>query len=144
MFDLNETQLTGNLAADLVTATVTPSEGPETTVTRGRLFRTNSHKDRDSGQWVKSDPMAFDFEVWGNYGEALAAKAQKGTAVFIEAAWVPNHYEKDDGTKVYGLRLRVNRWQIVARPGERRASESGAGTPPKARRLRKTTATPAA
>ena len=130
MLDFNETKLTGNLVADLITATVPTGEG-ETTVTRGRLIHTNSHKDRSSQQWVKSDPMAFDFEVWGKYGEALAAKARKGTAVFIEAGWVPNHYEKD-GTQVYSLRLRVNRWQIVAQPGSREEAKRPAARARKA------------
>jgi single-stranded DNA-binding protein len=137
MFDLNETNLTGNLAADLTTTTVATAKG-ETTVTRGRIIRTNSHKDATTRQWVKSDPMAFDFEVWGKYGEALAAKARKGTAVFIEAAWVPNHYEKDDGTRIFDLRLRVNRWQIVAQPGDRPAAQPVPRASAKAGRSRKT------
>ena len=136
MFDLNETKLTGNLSADLTTTTVSTAKG-ETTVTRGRIIRTNSHKDAATQQWVKSDLMAFDFEVWGKYGEALAAKAHKGTAIFIEAAWVPNHYEKEDGTQIFGLRLRVYRWQIVAQPGERPATQPEPGASAKARRSRK-------
>lgn len=124
MIDMNETQLTGNLVADLAT-----TEAGETTVTRGRIIRTNSHRDRDSGEWKKSEPMGFDFEVWGNHGKAMAEKASKGTALLIEGAWIPNHFEKEDGTKVFGIRLRVTRWQIVAQPGERAATAK-----PKARR----------
>ncbi len=124
MIDMNETKLTGNLVADLAT-----TEAGETTVTRGRMIRTNSHKDRDSGEWKKSEPMGFDFEVWGNHGKAMAEKASKGTAILIEGAWIPNHFEKEDGTKVFGIRLRVTRWQIVAQPGSRTAPPK-----PKARR----------
>ena len=118
MIDMNQTQLTGNLAADLGTA-----GAGETTVTRGRIIHTNSYKDRESGEWKKSEPFAFDFEVWGKRGETLAAKARKGTAVFIEGGWIPNHFEKEDGTKVFAVRLRVTRCQILAQPGDRAATE---------------------
>ena len=128
MIDMNETKLTGNLVADLAT-----TEAGETTVTRGRMIRTNSHRDRESGEWKKSEPMGFDFEVWGNHGKALADKASKGTALLIEGAWIPNHFEKEDGTKVFGIRLRVTRWQIVAQPGSRTAA-------PKRRTTRRKTA----
>jgi single-stranded DNA-binding protein len=128
MIDMNETKLTGNLVANIETTTA-----GETTVTRGRLIRTNSHRDRESGEWKQSAPMGFDFEVWGNHGKALAEKAGKGTAILIEGAWIPNHFEKEDGTKVFGIRLRVTRWQIVAQPGSRTAT-------PKRRTRKKTTA----
>lgn len=124
MIDMNETQLTGNLVADLVT-----TGAGETTVTRGRLIRSNSHKDRESGEWKKSEPFAFDFEVWGKRGETLAAKARKGTAVFIAGGWIPNHFEKEDGTKVFAVRLRVNRCQILAQPGERAATAAAKSRP---------------
>lgn len=114
MIQMNETKLTGNLVSDLQT-----TEIGETTVTRGRLIRTNSHRDRESGEWIKSEPIGFDFEIWGNYGKALADKANKGTAILIEGGWIPNHYEKEDGTKVFGMRLRLTRWQILAQPGTR-------------------------
>lgn len=114
MIDINETKLTGNLAADPKTTTA-----GETTVTRGRLIRSNSFKDRESGEWIRTEPMGFDFEVWGNHGKALAEKAKKGTAILIEGGFIPNNFEKEDGTKVHGIRLRVNRWQIVAQPGSR-------------------------
>lgn len=140
MIDMNETKLTGNLVADLVTRTVTRTvtgpEGKESTVTRGRIVRTNSHRDRRSGEWIKSELMGFDFELWGKSGENLTAKARKGTAILIEGAWVPNHFEKEDGAKVFGVRLRVNRWQIVAQPGSR----TGSAIPGKARSRRKAAA----
>ena len=116
MIAMNETKLTGNLVSDLQT-----NEAGETTVTRGRIIHTNSHRDRESGEWKKSEPMGFDFEIWGNYGKALEDKAGKGTAILIEGAWIPNHFEKEDGTKVFGMRLRLTRWQILAQPGSRTA-----------------------
>ncbi len=117
MIQMNETKLTGNLVSDLQT-----TNAGETTVTRGRLIHSNSHRDRESGEWKKSEPMGFDFEIWGNYGKALADKASKGTAILIEGGWIPNHFEKEDGTKVYGMRLRLTRWQILAQPGSRTAT----------------------
>ena len=63
--------------------------------------------------------MAVDFEIWSAYGEAFAKTAKKGTAVLIEGKLRPNNYEKEDGTKVFGYRVRVDRWQIVAQPGQR-------------------------
>lgn len=117
MIAMNETKLTGNLVSDLQT-----TNAGETTVTRGRIIHTNSHRDRESGEWVKSEPMGFDFEIWGNYGKAIEDKARKGTAILIEGSWIPNHYEKEDGTKVYGVRLRLTRWQILAQPGTRTAA----------------------
>ena len=131
MIDLNETKLTGNLAADPVTSAV-----GENSVTRGRLIRSNSHKDRESGEWLKSEPMAFDFEVWGNYGAALAEKAKKGTSLLIEGSWIPNHFTKEDGTRFYGLRLRVNRWQIVAHAGAKIAASAEKKPTPFAKRRR--------
>jgi single-stranded DNA-binding protein len=137
MIDLNETQLTGNLAADLITATI-----GETTVTRGRLIRGNSYKDRQSGAWLKSEPMAFDFEVWGKYGAALATAAKQGTCLLIAGAWVPNHFMKKDGGKAYGLRLRVERWQVVAQPGAGKSGAENTAVALPKRPRRTTTATP--
>lgn len=117
MIAMNETKLTGNLVSDLQT-----TNAGETTVTRGRIIHTNSHRDRESGEWKYSEPMAFNFEVWGNYGKALGNKAGKGTSILIEGGWIPNHYEKEDGTKVYAVRLRLTRWQILAQPGNRTAA----------------------
>ncbi len=135
MIDLNETKLIGNLAADSITSVV-----GETTVTRGRLIRSNSHKDRESGKWLKSEAMAFDFEVWGNFGTAFAEKAKKGTSLLIEGSWIPNHFTKEDGTKFYGLRLRVNRWQIVAHAGTKAAASSEQAQMPLVKRRRTATA----
>lgn len=134
MIDMNETKLTGNLVADLTPRTFTSTEsGEEFTVTWGRIVRTNSY--RKNGEWTKSDLMGFDFEVRGKSGENLAAKAHKGTAILIEGEWVPNIYDKEDGTKVFGVRLRVHRWQVIAQPGERRAREAQPAS--KARRPRR-------
>ena len=101
------------------------------------IIHTNSHRERESGEWKKSKPMGFDFEIWGNYGKALSDKAGKGTAILIEGAWIPNHFEKEDGTKVYGMRLRLTRWQILAQPATRTA-------PAKKSTRRRTKATAAA
>lgn len=132
MIDINDTKLTGNLVADLAPRTFThPESGEEFTVTWGRIVRTNSY--RKNGEWTESELMGFDFEVRGKSGENLAAKARKGTAILIEGEWVPNTYEKEDGTKVFGVRLRVRRWQVVAQPGSRTVTK----TPPRAGNRRK-------
>lgn len=113
MIDMNKLTITGNLVADAET-----SKAGEATVTRARLIHTESFKDRESGEWKKGEPMAIDFEIWNNYGEAFVKAARKGTAVLIEGKLRLNKYErKEDGMTVYGYRVRVDRWQIVAKPG---------------------------
>ena len=114
MIDMNQISLTGNLIAD-----PEAHQAGEASVIRARLIHTESFKDRDSGEWKKGEPMAVDFEIWNAYGEAFAKAAKKGTAVLIEGKLRPNNYEREDGTKVFGYRVRVDRWQIVAQPGQR-------------------------
>lgn len=124
MIDMNQLSITGNLVADPET-----HQAGEATVTRARLIHTESFKDRDSGEWKKGEPMSVDFEVWNGYGEAFAKAAQKGTAVLIEGKLRPNKYErKEDGVTVFGYRVRVDRWQIVAKPGTRPAAKKQART----------------
>jgi single-strand DNA-binding protein len=123
MIDMNKISLTGNLIAD-----PEAHQAGEASVTRGRLIHTESYKDRDSGQWTKGEPMAVDFEIWNAYGEAFANAVKKGTAVLIEGKLRPNNYEREDGTKVFGYRVRVDRWQIVAKPGSRPAAKKQART----------------
>jgi single stranded DNA-binding protein len=122
MIDMNKLSLTGNLVADPETHQV--GEG---TVTRARLIHTDSFKDRESGEWKKSEPMAVDFEIWNGYGESFAKVAKKGTAILIEGKLRPNVYtRKEDGVTVYGYRVRVDRWQIIAKPGTRPAAKGQA------------------
>lgn len=119
MIDMNKLSITGNLVADPET-----QQAGEATVTRARLIHTESFKDRESGEWKKSEPMSVDFEVWNGYGEAFAKAANKGTAVLIEGKLRLNKYErKEDGVTVFGYRVRVDRWQIVAKPGTRPAAK---------------------
>lgn len=120
MIDMNKISLTGNLVADPELHKV-----GEANVTRARLIHTESFKDRDSGEWKKGEPMAIDFEIWNAYGEAFAKATAKGTAVLIEGKLRPNNYEREDGTKVFAFRVRVDRWQIVAQPGSRPAPADG-------------------
>ena len=114
--------ITGNLVADPET-----QQAGEATVTRARLIHTESFKDRESGEWKKGEPMSVDFEVWNGYGESFAKVAKKGTAVLIEGKLRPNVYtRKEDGVTVYGYRVRVDRWQVVAKPGTRPAAKGQA------------------
>ena len=139
MIDKNRLEITGNLVA-APELRYTPKGNP---VVRARLIHTDSHKDRETGEWVKGKPMGIDFEIWGTYAEAFANKARKGTALLLEGALKPNDFEKEDGTKVFSVRLRVNEWQIVAQPrvkddaGESLPEEAAAS---KGRNRRKTTA----
>ena len=114
MIDMNKISLTGNLVADPETHKV-----GEASVTRARLIHTESFKDRESGEWKKGEPMAIDFEIWNAYGEAFAKVAKKGTAVLIDGKLRPNNYEREDGGKVFAFRVRVDRWQVIAQPGNR-------------------------
>lgn len=115
MIDMNKLSITGNLVADPET-----QQAGEATVTRARLIHTESFKDRESGEWKKGEPMSVDFEVWNGYGESFAKAAKKGCAVLIEGKLRLNKYErKEDGVTVYGYRVRVDRWQIIAQPGSR-------------------------
>lgn len=117
MIDMNKLTITGNLVANPET-----QQAGEAAVTRARLIHTESFKDRDSGEWKKGEPMSVDFEIWNGYGEAFAKAAKKGTAVLIEGKLRVNTYtRKEDGVTVYGYRVRVDRWQIVAQPGARPA-----------------------
>ncbi len=132
MIDMNQLSITGNLVADPET-----HQAGEATVTRARLIHTESFKDRESGEWKKGEPMSLDFEIWNGYGEAFANAAKKGTAVLIEGKLRLNKYErKEDGVTVFGYRVRVDRWQIVAKPGTRPAAKKQA-------RTRRDTTTPA-
>ncbi|GAA5483986.1 single-stranded DNA-binding protein [Haloferula sargassicola] len=124
MIDMNQLTITGNLVANPET-----QQAGEATVTRARLIHTESYKDRESGEWKKGEPMAIDFEIWNGYGEAFAKAATKGAAVLIEGRIRPNNYtRKEDGVTVYGYRVRVDRWQIVAKPGARPAAKGQART----------------
>lgn len=123
MIDMNKLSLTGNLVADPET-----QQAGESTVTRARLIHTESFKDRESGEWKKGEQMAVDFEVWNGYGESFAKAVTKGTAVLIEGKLRPNNYtRKEDGVTVYGFRVRVDRWQVVAKPGTRPATKQAKG-----------------
>ena len=115
MIDMNKISLTGNLVADPET-----HQAGEASVSRGRLIHTESYKDKESGEWEKGEPMAVEFEIWNGYGEAFAKVAKKGTAVLIEGKLRSNNYtRKEDGVIVYGFRIRVDRWQVIAQPGSR-------------------------
>lgn len=119
MIDMNKLTITGNLVVDPET-----HQAGEATVTRARLIHTETFKDRETGLWQKGEPMAVDFEIWNAYGEAFAKTVKKGTAVLIEGRLRPNNYEKKEGgTAVFGYRVRVDRWQIVAKPGTRTAAK---------------------
>jgi single-strand DNA-binding protein len=121
MIDMNQFAITGNLVADPET-----QQAGKASVTRARLIHTNSYKDRESGEWRKGEPMAVDFEIWNAYGESFAKAVKKGTAVLIEGKMLPNNFtRKEDGVTVYGYRVRVDRWQIIAQPGARPAAAKG-------------------
>ena len=131
MIDMNKLSITGNLVADPET-----QQAGEATVTRARLIHTESFKDRESGEWKKGEPMSVDFEIWNGYGDSFAKAAKKGTAVLIEGKLRPNVYtRKEDGVTVFGYRVRVDRWQVVAHAGSRPGGAKG-----KARNTRKNTA----
>lgn len=121
MIDKNRFEITGNLVA-APELRYTPKGKA---VVTARLIHTDSHKDRESGQWKKGKPMGIDFQIWGAYAEAFIQKAGKGTAVLLVGRMKPNEFEGKGGTKYYGLRLRVDEWQIVAQP---RAKEEGGQT----------------
>jgi single stranded DNA-binding protein len=113
-------------------------------VVRARLIHTDSHKDRESGEWKKGKPMGIDFEIWGAYAEAFVKKVNKGTAVLLEGRLKPNEFTGKDGAKYYGLRVRVKEWQIVAQPRAKEEAgsheQAGQGTQPKGRSRRGDTA----
>jgi len=115
MIELNQLLVTGNLVA----APETRPAG-ESSVTRGRILHSSSYRDRQTGERKKTEPLGIDFEIWNGYGEAFAQHVGKGTAVLLEGELKPNNYEREDGSMSFGFRLRVDRWQIVAQPGERR------------------------
>ena len=122
MIAKNRTEITGNLVADPETHQV-----GESTVTRARIIHTDRYKDRETQEWKDSEPMALDVEIWNAYGTSFAEKVKKGFAVLLEGALKPNNYEKG-GVNYYGYRLRVDSWQIVAKPGTRTAAKKQART----------------
>jgi len=139
MIDKNRFEITGNLVA-APELRYTPKGKA---VVNARLIHTDSHKDRESGQWEKGKPMGIDFQIWGAYAEAFIQKAGKGTAVLLEGRMKPNEFTGKDGTKYYGLRLRAEQWQIVAQPRAKEETanngQAGQGTQPKGRGSRKNT-----
>lgn len=119
MIKKNRLEITGNLVAD-PELRYTPKG---TAVVRARILHTDSHKDRESGQWKKGKPMGIDFEVWGAYAETFVQKVRKGTAVLLDGRLKPNEFTGKDGTKYFGLRLRVDQWQVIAHPRAKDAGE---------------------
>lgn len=111
MIDKNKLAITGNLVAT-PELRYTPKG---TAVVNARIIHTDSRKDKETGEWKKGEPMGIDFVVWGPYAEAFVKKVRKGTAVLLEGPLKPNNYEKD-GAKIYGLRLEVEEWQVIAQP----------------------------
>lgn len=107
----NITILTGNLAADPELRVI--SNG--TPVASARLIHSESYFDQTEEKWKDGKPVAIDLEIWGKSGEAFVNHSQKGTELLIESHLVSNNYEKEDGSKVYGHRLRVTSWKVISR-----------------------------
>lgn len=117
MIDLNRFTISGNLASDPKTLPVN-----ETTVTKGRIIHSKSYKDKDSQEWKKTEPVAFDFEIWDGYGKVFQEKVTKGSEVILEGHFRANNYMKD-GEMVYAAPvLRIDVWHLVP-VGPRQKSE---------------------
>ena len=107
----NITIITGNLAANPILKNI--ADG--TPVCGARLIHSESYFDRASNEWKDGNPVAIDLELWGKSAEAFEARTRKGTELFIESTLVSNNNEKEDGSKVYGHRLRVTSWKVISR-----------------------------
>lgn len=112
MIDKNRFEITGNLVA----APELRYTKKGTPVAHARIIHNRSYKDRETGEWKKGKAMGIDITVWGAYGEAFVNHANKGTAVFLVGEMEPNDFEAKDGTKYFGLRVKVNEWNIIGHP----------------------------
>lgn len=85
----------GNLASD-PELKFTPSGQP---VLNGRALNTPRHKDRNSGEWVDDETIAYDWSLWGNKAEAAAEVLRKGDKVIIVGRLRASSWETKEGEK---------------------------------------------
>lgn len=77
------------------------------------------------GEHVKTNWV--DCELWGKRGEAIAQYLSKGSQVVVSGELSTREYDKQDGTKGFGLRCRVAEITLVG--GKREPQGQAPGAP---------------
>lgn len=77
------------------------------------------------GKWETLATQWFRVSVWGDLGQMLAEKLDKGVRVKIVGEFMSREYDAKDGTK--GLSMDVNAWgvQVLTKPS---GGQQGSGS----------------
>lgn len=106
-----------------------------TIIITGNLTKDPTTKKTNSDKLVVSSTLAvnrpytkdqsdfFDFEVWGTQADYVARYGHKGDRAEIIGSMESFEYEKKDGGKVFGWKVKVSNINIYASKGEKKSDK---------------------
>lgn len=98
-------------------------------VANARLLVNKPGQKRDDGQ----KPYSFKLELWNDKAQQFVDEARKGYLIDVEGRVKTETWDdRTTGEKRHGLVLRVEAWEVLAKPGEQQQAQQQAPAQPAA------------
>lgn len=95
-------------------------------VANARLLVNKPGQKRDDGQ----KPYSFKLELWNDKAQQFVDEARKGYLIDVEGRVKTETWDdRTTGEKRHGLVLRVEAWEVLAKPGKQQAQQQAPAQP---------------
>jgi single-strand DNA-binding protein len=94
-----------------------------TALCKFRVASDRNYKDRQTGEWKKSDSLFVDVVIWRDLAERMGEVLRKGSPVFLEGNLQSRSWETPEGQKRSIIEIQAFRAQNLEKLGAAREEE---------------------